>query len=213
MRLIIFDLDHTLLTVNSSYAFGVYLYRQKRFSFFKMIFCLVNYLRHRWGALSMADLHEKIFSCLFRGWEMDCLKHDVDHFLKTQLDAFLSVPVWERLQEAKKRGDYILILSSSPSFLVEAIAEQLDVHEGKGSTYEVDDQGQLAFVSHILDGQAKAEVAQAIAERMNISLASMTVYSDHHLDLPLLKIAGQAIAVSPTRRLKSFCIENGWEIL
>lgn len=122
-------------------------------------------------------------------------------------------PVIQRLQEAQAKGDYTLILSSSPAFLVEAIAQRLQVAHWKATTYHLDSQGHLTAIAHVFEGQDKADYVTALAHRMKFSPSAITVYSDSYLDLPVLKIAGRAIGVVPDPYLKRVCLHQGWEIL
>ncbi len=213
MRLTIFDLDHTLLTVNSSFRFGVYLYHQNFFSVATLFLCLTDYIRHKWLRMSIEKLHAKSFARLFKGQAFQDIHQHVKKFLLCHLSSMLYSPVVQRLQAARERGDYVVILSSSPDFLVREIASYLQVQHWGGTIYQVDEKGRFSQISQIMEGEDKACYVQALAHQMKIPFAAITVYSDSYLDLPVLKIAGQAIAVDPDSRLKRICLQNGWEIL
>lgn len=213
MQLTVFDLDHTLLTSNSSFRFGFYLYQQKFFPFSKLMACLSDYLRHKWFKMPIDQLHNKTFERLFKGCALSAIQDHVDQFLDLHLHDMLYHPVIQRLKEAQVRGDYTLILSSSPDFLVGAIADRLAVKEWKASHYQADHLGHLVRIAHVLEGQDKANYVHALAAQLHLPLTAMTVYSDSYLDLPILNIAGQAIGVSPDAHLKRICQQNGWEIL
>jgi HAD superfamily hydrolase (TIGR01490 family) len=212
-RLIVFDLDHTLLIANSSFRFGFYLYRQNFFSFWILILCLCDYARHKWWGMSIQDLHTKAFERLFKGCALEDILQHVDKFLTKDLNSMLYAPAVRRLKDAQERGDRVIILSSSPDFLVGEIAQRLGVKLWKATHYQEDENGMLIMISHVMEGEDKANYVQVLAEQFLIPLSSITVYSDSYLDLPVLKIAGQAIGVVPDYRLKRVCLQNGWEIL
>lgn len=212
MRLIVFDLDHTLLNANSSFRFGSFLYRHKFFSFKTLLGCLSDYIRHKWLGMTIHDLHAQTFARLFEGCLLADIDHYVDIFLTESLNDMLHEPVVQRLKVAQKQGDYILILSSSPDFLVKEIARRLQVMDWKATIYESDQQGVLIAV-HVMCGEDKAQYVKKLADQMSLSRSDITVYSDSHLDLPILKMAGQAVAVGPNFYLKRLCLQNGWEIL
>lgn len=213
VQLTVFDLDHTLLTSNSSFRFGFYLYQQKFFSFFKLVTCLSDYVRHKWLKMPIHKLHQKTFESLFKGHALSIIQEHVDQFLTLHLQKMLYHPVIQRLKEAQMRGDYILILSSSPDFLVEAIACRLGVKEWEATRYQTNHLGYFVQIAHILEGQDKADYVHHLTAKMNLPLTSVTVYSDSYLDLPILNLAGQAIAVSPDSQLKRICQQKGWEII
>lgn len=213
VQISVFDLDHTLLTGNSSYHFGFYLYKRKFFNFRKLILCLCDYARHKCLGLSVQKLHVKSFSRLFQGQSLAILQEHVEAFLTENLQNLLYTPVAQRLREAHSRGETTLILSSGPDFLVSAIARRLDVTQWQATTYRADDEGRLAAITHVLEGQDKANYMQDYAKKMELPLSDFTVYSDSYLDLPIMRIAGRAIGVLPDNRLKYVCLQNGWEII
>jgi HAD superfamily hydrolase (TIGR01490 family) len=213
VHLIVFDLDHTLLTVNSSFRFGFYLYRQKIFSFWTLLLLLSDYARHKWGSMSVQALHARSFARLFKGQNLSEVRQHVDKFLTEALPSMLYAPVVERLRAAQKQGDEVVILSSSPDFLVGEIARRLHVQRWKATMYEVNKEGKFMAISHVMEGHDKAQYVKTLADQMHLPFSNMTVYSDSYLDLPVLKIAGRAIGVVPDCHLKRICLQNGWEIL
>lgn len=213
MHASVFDLDHTLLTGNSSYHFGFYLYRQKFFSFPKLIVSLSDYARHKCFNLPVQSLHANAFSRLFKGRSLTELNGHVEKFLTENLDSLVYSPVVQRLQEAHARGDATLILSSGPDFLVSAIARRFNVAEWQATTYQADEHGYLSAITRVLDGKDKADYLHHYAKKRHIPLSQLTVYSDSYLDLPLLQMAGRPIGVVPDNKLKKICLNNGWEIL
>ncbi|CUI16262.1 conserved hypothetical protein [Candidatus Protochlamydia naegleriophila] len=212
MRLSVFDLDHTLLTVNSSYHFGAYLYRQNFFAFPSLLASLFYYARHKLFGLSIQKLHQKTFQLLFKGVSAEELQTYASIFFEQHLMGKFYQPALQRLREAQKNGDYTLILSSSPDFLVKPIAEWLGVDAWQATIYAVDC-GRMSLLESILDGQDKANYLVKLAQEMGVSSSSITVYSDSYLDLPILKMAGRAIGVVPDFYLKRICHEKGWEII
>lgn len=213
MKLIVFDLDHTLLVANSSFRFGIFLYQQKIFSFWTLLGCLHDYARHKWLGMSVQTLHARTFSRLFKGACSKEIRRHVDQFLTAELTSMLYAPVIQRLQAAQARGDLVLILSSSPDFLVEAIAERLQVPQWEATRYQIDKEGKFAAITSVMEGENKAHYVQGLVAQLPISLSNVTVYSDSHLDVPLLQLAGQAVGVRPDHRLRRICEQNGWEIL
>lgn len=213
MRLSVFDLDHTLLTVNSSFRFGSFLYHKKFFSFWTLLGCLSDYARHQWLGMSLHDLHAQTFIRLFKGRQLADIDCYVDIFLTEFLADMLYHPVVQRLKMAQDQGEYVLILSSSPDFLVKEIARRLEVVYWKSTIYESDQEGKLVAVSLVMGGEDKAKYLKELVYQMDLERTDITVYSDSHLDLPILKMAGQAVGIRPDCHLKRICLENGWEIL
>lgn len=211
--LVVFDLDHTLITANSSFRFGLYLYRQRFFPSTVFLSCLIAYMRHKWCGMSLQRLHVKSFEHLFKGCHLSNICQHVDRFLAQNLESMLYAPAVERLKSAQIRGDTVLILSSSPDFLVGEIARRLQVENWRATTYQIDSDERFISISHVMEGEDKAQYVKELADQQQLPFSAITVYSDSYLDLPVLKMAGQAIGVLPDSYLKRICLKNGWEIL
>lgn len=209
----VFDLDHTLLTVNSSFALGQYLYRQKVFSLATMCYLLYCYALHKSGFLSIENLHHKIFNKFFRGKQLEFITKHARNYFEDSLDALLYQPAIVRLQAALKEGHFVAILSSSPDFLVQLIAHKLNVHFWRGSSYIVDDNDSFSQLGNLVQGHDKAACVRNYASHYGIDKSNIIAYSDSILDLLFLQSAGQKVAVRPDRQLRKLCIQKQWQII
>jgi len=48
---------------------------------------------------------------------------------------------------------------------------------------------------------------------MNIDLERSYAYTDHHSDIPLLKLVGNPVVVNPSFFLRRAAVKNNWPIL
>ena len=213
MNLTVFDLDHTLLKVNSSFRFGSFLYKNSYFSCWRAFACISDYFRYEWFGLSIYELHHRIFRRLFEGRNSLEICNFAAKFLTESFEEMLYSPALERLNEAMARGDYVVILSSSPDFLVEQIANRLHVVHWKGTKYCTNEQGFFYRIASVMEGEEKAKVLAELSENLKLSKENITVYSDSHLDLPMLNMAGRPVGADPNFQLKRICLRNGWEII
>jgi HAD superfamily hydrolase (TIGR01490 family) len=203
----LFDLDQTLLTENSSYAFGTYLYKKKAISLPSMLYCVGCYGLHKVGQLSLHDVHKKIFKSLF-------LNRSQDYFTELDtIDKMICSPAIQRLQDAQRQGHFTAILSSSPSFLVKLLAEHFGVCECLATEYKLDKEGRFISIEKVLDGEGKAQFLQNLSKRKTIPLEKIAAYTDSFLDLPLLMQVGKAVGVNPDNKLHAICVKKGWEII
>lgn len=213
MYLTIFDLDHTLLSVNSSYQFGSYLYRRGYSSAFSTLYSVACYALHKLGIFSVKQVHKKIFNRLFKGKSIDDLQPVIDEFLNLHLDTMLYLPAIEKLQMAQQQGNVVGILSSSPDFLVKPIALRLGVKHWESTCYEVNGKNRFSGIGYIMQGEDKAQSLVVLASHLSIGLEATTVYTDSYLDEPLFKIAGKVVGVNPCKRLRALCKQRQWEII
>lgn len=211
--LAVFDLDHTLLSANSSFHFVAFLYRRGVISTWCVLEVLSAYLRHKWFGLSMLSLHRKTFPCLFQGKNKREISALASEFCHAYLKDLISLPVVSRLKEALEAGHESIILSSSPAFLVKAIAEHLDVTHWRATEFAENAAGEYTSLDSVFEGQDKADYLSYLMRERSLPSSAVTVYSDSALDLPLLKLAGRAVCVRPDRTLRRVGKKLGWEVL
>lgn len=209
--IVAFDLDHTLLTCNSSFAFGCYLFRHGLCSWWNMATLLSCYAVHKVGLLSVASLHRTIFRRFFFGKSKQNFSAHMELFLDGSLDEILYLPVHQKLLEAQSAGDTVALFSSGPDFLVHAVARRLKVDRCLATTYAVNEEGLFSDVTHIVSGEQKANVLRDLVDTLYFN--SSTAYSDSYLDIPFLTAASNAVAVRPDRRLRKISLLQGWAII
>jgi HAD superfamily hydrolase (TIGR01490 family) len=208
-----FDLDHTLVSSNSSVLFYRYLVSKGFYRSISLLKAVFYSLRHHFFNLSLTRLHEKVFERFLKGAPLSLVQEEVAEFLKKDFYRFLYVPTFERLRLAQHQGHHTVILSNAPSFLVGPIAEYLEVNEWASSQYTVDDEGNFEMIGSILLGEGKARYIAELAKTNEVALEGITAYSDSHLDLPFLQTAGIPVAVNPSPRLLKVSKQNSWEII
>jgi len=209
----LFDLDHTLLNVNISYKFGVYLYLHGSFSLFCMLQLSLIYALHKLCLLSMRQLHEQIFRRLFKGRPFEQIAQYIAPFLDEELPKSLNPAVFALFNQARRNHELTVILSSSPDFLVEAIAKRLEFSEFRGSLYSLDKDQRFCHISGLMQGLEKAAYISELRKRTYLKSGAITAYSDSVLDLPFLEAADQAVGVNPDRSLRKICKEKGWRVI
>lgn len=211
-KVFLFDLDHTLFRVNTSFRFGLFLYKQNVLPLSKMIYLLTCYGLHLMGRLSICSLHIKTMKAFFQGKSINELSRLVDSFLDKYFLCLQNEQIINVLQEVQNHGKFIAILSSSPSFLVEAIAKRLRVDHFLATEYLVNSRGVINGLSILVQGDEKAAFVKSLVNSGRYSKQDIIAFSDSIYDLPFLESAGTPVAVSPDRRLYRLSLEKGWQI-
>ncbi len=209
----IFDLDHTLLNVNSSYCFGKFLYRQGVFSTLLMFKLVSFYAMHKAGILSIKNLQLKIFSTLFEGRSYQFFYEKARVFIQEYLPEMYYQPAVKEFKDAQAQGAFVVILSSAPDFLVGLIARELGAVHWEATAYSVARSGNFSSISRFLLGNEKAIYSILCSEKLGIDKVNITAYTDSILDLPLLNSAGNKVAVKPDRQLKALSKYHSWRVI
>src|SRR4051794_21565764 len=110
-------------------------------------------------------------------------------------------------------GQRVWLVTATPVELARIIARRLGLTGALGTVAEVRGgkyTGRL--VGELMHGEAKAEAVRALAEREGLDLERCTAYSDSANDLPMLSLAGTAVAVNPDTELRAVARSRGWTI-
>ncbi len=209
----IFDLDETLLKGNSSFLFGRFLYRHHHIGLSKVIYALWIYFRHKVCGLHLKELHTRLFGLLFLGRAAQEIEQAASDFIQQHLISLLDPLILGELRSAQARGEKTLLLSSSPTFLVERIASLLGFNGWKGTNYLSDKEGRLERCEDPFDGPAKVSFAISYAAHLPENERFISAFSDSIHDLSLLELAGRPSAVRPCKKLKKIALLRSWAIL
>ena len=113
----------------------------------------------------------------------------------------------------RERGERSFIVSAALQEIVDALVAELGFDGGLGSTAEVEDGMYTGRLTRRLDGPAKAEALERLADAEGLELEQSTAYSDSASDVPFLEAVGRPVAVNPDRRLGAIAAERGWPVL
>lgn len=212
-HLTVFDLDRTIVADNCSFDFCRYLVSRRILPYSSLLYSLFYFIKHTFFGMSLTHLHSSVFKRLLQGMPLEVIEAQVEPFLSGYLEQRIYSPAMAQLRLAQHLGHYTLILSNSPSFLVEKIAQLLEVNEWRATEYAVDRQRHLCHIASIMQGEEKASCVEEIARKLSITKENITAYSDSFLDLPLLLAAGTPVAVNPDRKLLRFSKLHHWAVL
>lgn len=212
-RLIVFDLDNTLISVASSYLYMKKLYQQRLVSLKTVIKAVFIKWKFFFSSMSLEELHTQVFDKMLKGFSLESLEAHVEEFLKQLLPQAIYEPAFKELKDAQERGDHVVLLSSAPDFLVRAFASYFQIKHWDGTVYAVDKKRCLCNIAKLMVGSSKKQRLLEIRKRLGLSKNQTVVYSDSHDDLPMFLQAGHPVAVNPDRRLAKIAKELNWRVI
>lgn len=216
----IFDLDHTLIPIDSDYEWGQFLCRIGAVD--KASFEQRNndfYVQYQTGSLNAREYLEFAFGTLaqFSPTQLAAMRQQ---FMQEVVQPVLLPAARELL--ARHRDDLVIIITSTNRFVTEPIAQALGVEHLIAAQPEIAPDGRITgkLLGTPTYGAGKIEHLDAwLAGRnggRNIALTSFEhsyFYSDSHNDLPLLKLVSDPIATNPNAQLLAHAQLNNWPIL
>lgn len=218
MNLALFDLDNTLLPIDSDYEWGQFLskigavdaqaHAARNAAFFE---------QYQNGTLDPIEYLEFAFGTLAR-------------FPRSQLDTWHAQFMHEVIQPAihpaalalvnkhKNNGDLVAIITATNRFVTGPIAEAFGVAHLIAAEPEISPTGEITgrLIGTPPFGAGKVANTQLWLTSLGKQLPDFRhsfFYSDSQNDIPLLSVVSNPVATNPNARLLAHAQEHGWPTL
>jgi len=217
IKLALFDLDHTLLPLDSDYAWGVFTqdigwtdpvtFKERNDEFYE---------HYKAGTLDVHDyVRFAIEAVRLRGPEQAHAAHA--RFMDTVIRPAIRPEALDLLRRHEAAGEQVILVTATNEFVTAPIAGALGMKELIAVQLERGADGwftgEIAGVPSFREGKVE-RVAQWLAERgLDWSGVEASFYSDSMNDLALLEKVDHPVATNPDDRLRAIAHERGWRIL
>ncbi len=217
MKLALFDLDHTLLPIDSDYSWGQFTldigwcdpghFKARNDAF---------YAQYQAGAL---DVHAYVRfateAIRLRGPEAALAARE--DFMRRVIRPAIRPEALALVESHRAAGDQVVIVTATNEFVTRPIADAFGVEELVAVRLARDAggwiTGEIDGVPSMRDGKV-TRMAQWLAGRgATWDDVDATFYSDSLNDLPLLEAVRHPVATNPDPRLRRIAAERGWRIL
>ena len=217
-KLALFDLDHTLLPLDSDYEWNVFTttlgwhdpveFNRQNDAF---------YAQYQAGTL---DIHAYVRFATAALCAQGAANSAAAHaqFMKSVVQPAIRPQALSLLQKHQAAGDAVVIVTATNEFVTRPIAGAFGVPELIAVNLVRDPvsgwfSGEIAGTPSFREGKV-ARVEQWLAERgLSWATVESTFYSDSMNDLPLLEKVTRPVATNPEDRLRALALERGWRIL
>ncbi len=214
MPLAIFDLDNTLLSGDSDYLWGVFLAEQgvvdgEHYERENQRF----YDEYKAGKLDIFEFLRFSLRPLKEN-DPERMRELRAQYLREKIDPIIPDAARELVEQHRKAGDTLMIITATNAFVTAPIAEIFGIpHLIATEPAMVDGRytGEVAGTPSFQRG--KVERLDQWLEANGGDLRGSVFYSDSHNDLPLLEKVEQPVAVDPDDILRRTAEERGWRIL
>jgi HAD superfamily hydrolase (TIGR01490 family) len=218
MKLALFDLDHTLLPIDSDHAWGQYTvergwrdaveFKARNDAFYE------NY---KIGKLNPVEYLMFATEAIRQHGATESIALRVDYMRET-IEKNIKKSAWDLLEKHRAAGDEILLVTATNEFVTEPIAKRLGIEHLIAVQLEVGADGWYTGRSRGTPSYQAGKVErvrQWLAERGKTwaDVKHSTFYSDSMNDLPLLEHVTEPVATNPDPRLRALAQERGWKIL
>lgn len=221
MKLALFDLDHTLLPLDSDYSWGVFTttigwtdpvdFSRRNDEFFA---------HYKAGTL---DVHDYVRFATDAVRRQGAINSEAahDHFMRAVVEPAIKPQALKLVREHQQAGDEVIIVTATNEFVTRPIAQAFGVRELIAVELERDTSpggtgwitGEIRGVPSFREGKV-TRVAQWLASRkLDWSDVESTFYTDSINDLSLMENVTHPVATNPDERLRAVATQRGWRIL
>jgi HAD superfamily hydrolase (TIGR01490 family) len=216
-RLALFDLDHTLLPIDSDYAWGVFtqdigwtdpvVFKERNDEFFE---------HYKAGTL---DIHDYVRfateAVRLRGPAEAAVAHA--RFMQTVIRPAIRAEALDLVRRHRDAGELPVIVTATNEFITRPIAGEFGVEELIAVQLERGPDGwitgEIVGVPSLREGKVERLGQWLAARGWDWGDVEATFYSDSMNDLPLLEAVDQPVATNPDARLRAVAVQRGWRIL
>jgi HAD superfamily hydrolase (TIGR01490 family) len=206
-----FDVDHTVLEVNSGTKWVGYQWKHDRMSLVEVLRALWWTLEYRFGLLDFEAMAGRVIA-QYRGQEIAPFEREVAQWYREQIEATICVEARERIETHRQAGHVVALLTSATRFLSAPLGHALRIEHVLCT--EVGEEGGRFTGTHLSPacyGAGKVLRAEAFAAEHGIDLERSYFYSDSYSDLPMLERVGEPRVVNPDPRLRRLAQRRGWQ--
>ena len=217
MKLALFDLDHTLLPLDSDQSWGEFTlslgwvdpdtFQAKNNGFY------ADYLAgcldiHAYVRFSTAAVREK-------GPAAAAAAHDL--FMERVIRPAILPAALDLVEQHRRRGERLVMVTATNEFVTRPIAEAFGMDVLLAVELERDAHGhftgEIAGVPSLREGKVTRVQQWLATQGTSLAEVEATFYSDSLNDLPLLEQVQQPVVTNGSAELRQTALERGWRIL
>ncbi|CAN7561005.1 HAD family hydrolase [Acidovorax sp. LjRoot194] len=220
LRLALFDLDHTLLPLDSDYEWGEFTIRIGWND--PVEFARRNgefYAHYQAGTLDVHDYVRFATEAVrLRGPEASAAAHA--QFMREVIGPAIQPQARDLIRQHQAAGDTVLIVTATNEFVTRPIAHALGVADDALLAVQLARDplsgwytGEIDGVPTMREGKVRRMEEWLAARQLGWADVDSTFYSDSMNDVPLLEKVNRPVATNPDPRLRALAQERGWRIL
>lgn len=220
-RVALFDLDHTLIPIDSDHAWGEFTIARGWVD--PVAFKRDNdafYAQYQAGTLDVQAYVRFATEAVRRQGASNSIAAHAD-FMRAIVQKAIQPQALELVRQHQAAGDAVAIVTATNEFVTRPIAQAFGVTELIAVELERDERpggsgwftGAIRGVPSFREGKVTRVQQWLGARGLGWDAVHTTFYSDSMNDLPLLEKATVPVATNPDARLRALAQERGWRIL
>ena len=210
-RAAFFDMDKTLLSVDTAMSWTKFLYRRGELPATMLAKAVYWSTLYKLAVLDMESVFTKLCEDLRGDLESDMIDKCAVWY-RDDVAPFVSPAGRVAIEHHRQAGDVVVLATGSTIYAATPVARSVGIEHVLSSRLEVAGGAFTGRPSALCFGHHKVTLAEQFAAEHGIDLARSTFYSDSYNDLPMLARVGTPIAVNPDARLRRHARRHGWAV-
>jgi HAD superfamily hydrolase (TIGR01490 family) len=209
LRAAFFDMDNTLLRVETGMSWVRFLYRRGELPPRMVAKAVYWQVLYKLAVLDMDAVFTKLVESM-RGDSESEMIAKCDIWYRRHVAPEVAPAARVAIEHHRKAGHLIVLATGSTQYAARPVASGVGIEHVLSSELEVEDGVFTGRPAAFCFGHHKVALAERWAERHGVDLAASYFYSDSYNDLPMLERVGTAIAVNADARLRRHARRRGW---
>ncbi|MBK8251524.1 MAG: HAD-IB family hydrolase [Polyangiaceae bacterium] len=212
-RAALFDMDRTLLRVETASLYAQYQRRLGEADWSDMVKLAYWLAQYKFGVLDVTRVAEKVLVNI-KGVSEISLAARCDDWFQNDVEHHIADAGRLAVKRHREAGDVCAIVTAASPYASRPLARILGIEHVVASPFEVDEKGYFTGrpVKPLNIGEGKVTRAKALLDSLDLQLHEAIFYTDSVQDLPLVEAVGEAVCVNPDPRLSRIAKKRGYRI-
>jgi len=211
MRAAFFDMDKTLLRVDTALSWTQFLYARGEIGKRTVARALYWSTLYKLALLDMETVFTRLVEEMRGDSEAEMIAKCAIWY-RDHVQPEIAPAARVALHVHREAGHAIVLATGSTQYAAGPVAKGVGIPHVLSSVLEVADGAFTGKPAALCFGHHKVTLAEKWAREHGIDLHASYFYSDSYNDLPMLERVGTAIAVNPDARLRRVAKKRGWRV-
>lgn len=195
-----FDMDKTLLSVNSARLWVEHMWKQGEISKRDLLRSAASLVGYQFALVDMEKVARDGVRRL-QGTPELALQERVRSWYEAEIRSTIRPAMRAVVEEHRRRGDVLVLLTASSPYVADPVMEDVGLEHFISTRFEVVDGHFTGELESLCYGAGKVVMSEDWARGLDVDLDTSWFYSDSYTDVPMLERVGNPVVVHPDPRL------------
>ncbi|ADM89743.1 putative HAD-superfamily subfamily IB hydrolase [Candidatus Zinderia insecticola CARI] len=215
MNIVIFDLDNTLIPLDSDYEWNIFLKKKKLINKKNIKKNKNWYKKYLKGNLDCYKYLKFVFKILSK-FDINFIKNIRNKFINNIIKININKSIIKLINNHKNNGDLILIITATNYFITKPISKVLNLFliaaKPKINNKKIINK-LINYPTYSFFKIINIKKFLFLKNKNFLNFKKSYFYSDSKNDIPLLSIVTNPIITNPNKKFRKYAIKKKWSII